>query len=106
LADTEVGRIALATAEQITGSQIKSDLGRPQVVVLACDSMTPGIGVQQHDGPARTLHERFLWRLFDSDYTLYGRYATRLDKAGIGEALAAVNRPVLGPVFNRRGGVA
>ena len=28
----------------------------------------------EFDGPARTLHERFLWRLFGGDYALYERY--------------------------------
>lgn len=57
------------------------------------DAWRPGQGF---DGPAESLYERFLWRLFNGDYTLYERYQPYFsDKAKIGEALSAVNRPVL-----------
>lgn len=92
---TEVGRQAFKAAEEIAGRSIPADLGRPQVVVLSCDCMTPGVRVQEYDGPATTLHERFLWRLFGRDYSLYERYAPHLDKDGLSRALAAVGRPIL-----------
>lgn len=95
LGRTDVGRQALAQADQIAGRTVPADLGRPHVVVLACDSMTPGKGVQEFDGPAQTLHERFLWRLFNKDYALYERYRPFLDKAKLADALKAVGRPVL-----------
>ncbi|MGV8048539.1 hypothetical protein PJP07_30525, partial [Mycobacterium kansasii] len=43
-----------------------------------------------------SLYERFLWRLFSRDYTLFERYQQYWsDKHKIAEALRAVNRPVL-----------
>ena len=52
--------------------------------------------VQELDGPATSLYERFLWRLFSKDYTLYERYLPFFsDKSKIAEALKALNRPVL-----------
>ena len=80
----------------IAGSKIAADLNTPQVVVLACDNMTAGKGVYDLDGPAVTLHERFLWRLFGGDSALYDRYKDHYaDKSKIVDALKAVNRPVL-----------
>ncbi len=93
---TDVGQQAIDLAEKIAGSSIPADLGRPQTVVLACDNMTAGKGVQQYDGPATTLYERFLWRLFGKDYVLYERYQPyHADKSKIVEALKAAGRPVL-----------
>ena len=64
--------------------------------MLACDNMTAGKGVAEYDGPARTLYERFLWRLFGGDNALYLRYKDfNGDKSKIVEALTAVGRPVL-----------
>ena len=58
--------------------------------------MTPGAPIQEFDGPAKSLYERFLWRLFSKDYTLYERYQPFFsDKSKVAEALKAVNRPVL-----------
>jgi hypothetical protein len=93
---TDVGRQAFDEAEQIIGGKIPADLNGPQVVVLACDNMTAGKGVYDYDGPAVTLHERFLWRLFGGDRALYDRYKDHYaDKSKIVDALTAVNRPVL-----------
>lgn len=93
---TDVGREAFALAERIIGGTLAQDLGRPQVVILACDNMTAGKGNPDIDGPARTLHERFLWRLFGGDYNLYRRYQEHYaDKSKLAEALIVVNRPVL-----------
>jgi len=96
LRKTDVGRQAFKEAEQISGGKVAADLDRPQVVVLACDNMTAGAGVYDHDGPATTLHERFLWRLFGGDRALYDRYQPyHADKSKLVDALKAIDRPVL-----------
>lgn len=93
---TDVGGQAFDQAERIVDAKIPADLGKPQVVVLACDNMTAGKGVYDYDGPATTLHERFLWRLFGGDRALYDRYQPyHADKSKLLDALKAVNRPVL-----------
>ena len=96
LATTDIGRAAFAAAAEILDGPPAADLDNPQVVVLACDNMTAGRGVADYDGPARTLYERFLWRLFGGDNALYLRYRDfNGDKSKIVEALTAVGRPVL-----------
>lgn len=96
LGATDVGRAAFDKAAQVLDEQPPTDLNNPVVVVLACDNMTAGKGVAEFDGPAQTLHERFLWRLFGGDNNLYLRYRDGYaDKHRIVEALTAVGRPVL-----------
>lgn len=96
LGKTDIGRQAFAEAETITGQAVAADLARSQVVVLSCDNMTPGKGDDDLDGPAHTLGERFLWRLFSRDYSLYERYRPHTgNKAELAKALRAVGRPVL-----------
>ncbi|MGC4939309.1 DUF499 domain-containing protein [Kribbella sp. DT2] len=96
LFNTELGQGVAARAKAKIGHDLPADLGRPHVVVMPCDNMTPGAGVQEFDGPATNLYERFLWRLFSKDYSLYERYQPYWsDKHKIGEAIRAVNRPVL-----------
>jgi hypothetical protein len=96
LFNTELGHGVAARAKAKMGRDLPVDLGRPHVVVMPCDNMTPGAGVQEFDGPAVSLYERFLWRLFSKDYSLYERYQPYWsDKHKIGEAIRAVNRPVL-----------
>lgn len=93
---TEVGRAVWESAEKIIGSSLPRGLGNPVVVVLSCDNMTAGRGDPDHDGPASSLYERFLWRLFDGDNSLYKRYRPHFaDKAKIAEAIGAIDRPVL-----------
>lgn len=93
---TDVGEAAWATASKIIGGQLPGDLGNPQVVVLSCDNMTPGRGDPAIDGPAVSLYERFLWRLFGGDHSLFKRYQPHFaDKAKIAEAIGAIGRPVL-----------
>ncbi|MEV6987222.1 DUF499 domain-containing protein [Sphaerisporangium sp. NPDC051017] len=93
---TELGQQVADRARAKMGRELLSDLGRPHVVVLPCDNMTPGAGVQEIDGPATSLYERFLWRLFSKDYSLYERYLPFWnDKHKIAEAIHVVNRPVL-----------
>jgi hypothetical protein len=93
---TDLGKAVFAKARDILGRDLPTDLNRPQVVVLPCDNMTPGAPVQEHDGPAVNLYERFLWRLFAKDYALFERYQPYFnDKSKIVEALRAIQRPVL-----------
>jgi Protein of unknown function (DUF499) len=93
---TDVGAAAHAEAEQMVGGTVPADLNHPQVVVLACDNMTAGKSVYDDDGPATTLHERFLWRLFSGDRALYDRYQPdNANKSKLVDAVKAVNRPVL-----------
>ncbi len=96
LSGTDIGRDAFARAAVILDEKPPTDLNNPVVVVLACDNMTAGKGAAEFDGPAQTLHERFLWRLFQGDNNLYLRYRDGYaDKHRIVEALTAVGRPVL-----------
>lgn len=96
LAQTDLGKAVFTRAAGILGRSLPPDLNNPHVVVLPCDNMTPGAPVREMDGPAYNLYERFLWRLFSKDYTLYERYAPYFnDKSKIAEALRALNRPVL-----------
>ena len=93
---TEVGQAVWESAQAIMGGPLPRDLCDPVVVVLSCDNMTAGRGDSDHDGPANTLYERFLWRLFDGDNSLYKRYRPHFgDKAKIAEAIGAIDRPVL-----------
>lgn len=96
LLGTELGKQVAARAKAKIGQPLADDLRSPHVVVLPCDNMTPGASVQEYDGPAVNLYERFLWRLFSKDYSLFERYQPFWsDKHKIAEALRAVNRPVL-----------
>ncbi len=96
LFETELGRAVFARATQKVGRELPKDLGGPHVVVLPCDNMTPGAPVRELDGPASTLYERFLWRLFSKDYALFERFQPFFsDKAKIAEALKTIGRPVL-----------
>jgi len=93
---TDIGEAAFAQGEKIVGGHMAPGLGQPQVVILACDNMTAGKGVAEHDGPAMSLHERFLWRLFGGDAALFKRYQPyHADKLKLVDALMAVGRPVL-----------
>ncbi|KJK51672.1 ATPase AAA [Lentzea aerocolonigenes] len=96
LLTTEVGQRVIERAQARTGRKLAADLGHPHVVVLSCDNMTPGAGVRELDGPAISLYERFLWRLFSKDYALFERYQPFWsDKHKIAEAITAVQRPLL-----------
>lgn len=93
---TQLGTRIAERAKQKLGRELPSDLSSSHIVVLPCDNMTPGAPIQELDGPAKSLYERFLWRLFSKDYTLYERYQPFFsDKSKITEALKAINRPVL-----------
>ncbi|PWU48923.1 AAA family ATPase [Micromonospora globispora] len=95
-ATTDIGKAVHAQARQILGRDLPRHLNQPKVVVLPCDSMTPGAPVKDEDGPAKTLWERFLWRLVGPDYTVYERYAPHFNnKAQIEAAIRSLGRPVL-----------
>lgn len=95
-AKTDVGREVHQRAATILGRDLPANLNSPRVVVLACDSMTPGATVQETDGPGKNLWERFLWRLFDRDYARWEQYQPFFnDKSKVVDALRSVGRPVL-----------
>lgn len=93
-AGTDLGKVVFAQAEQIAGKgAVAEDLGNPVCVVLDCDNPEPRVEV---DGPARTLGERFLWRLFDGANKKWLAYKDHTaSKAKLAEALNDAGRPVL-----------
>ncbi len=97
LAGSDIGSQVMAQATKIAGKdQVAPDLNDPHTVVLCCDNMTPGRGDKSLDGPATTLGERFLWRLFDADHGRWDEYRQDTgNKAMLGEAIQSVGRPVL-----------
>lgn len=96
LAKTDVGKAVFKHAETILGRALPKNLDNPHVVVLPCDNMTPGVTVEEHDGPAKSLYERFLWRLFEGDYSRYDAYREHFSNlAKISEAITSLGRPVL-----------
>lgn len=94
---TDIGRAVAGAAADKLGRPLPDDLGQPLVVVLDLDNGTPGVGRADVDGPyAKTLYEKFLWRLFNGDAAQFTAYRDHWqDKAKIKEALAAQDRPVL-----------
>lgn len=95
-AKTDVGTSVIGEASEILGRPLPPDLNQPHAVVLSCDNMTPGAAVQELDGPAENLYERFLWRLVEKDYPRYEAYRAFFnDKSKISEAISSVGRPVL-----------
>jgi hypothetical protein len=95
-ASTDLGKVVFAEASEIAaGGSLAADLNRPGCVVLSCDNMTPGVPDPSLDGPARTLWERFLWRLFDTNHAKWDEHRKRLDKDAVSKALREADRPVL-----------
>ena len=94
LAKTEIGQKVFAQAVDIAGADnLKEDLGNPACVILDCDNPEPN---EKIDGPAKTLGERFLWRLFDGAYKKWETYKDHTSsKTKLEEALSDVGRPVL-----------
>ena len=94
LAGTDLGEQVLVEARRIAGADALADgLNNPVCVVLDCDNPAPR---EQTDGPAKTLGERFLWRLFDRDYPAWEAHkAHTASKAELAKALASAGRPVL-----------
>lgn len=96
LAKTDVGKAVLSQAEAILNRPLPKNLDNPHVVVLPCDNMTPGASVVEHDGPTKSLYERFLWRLFSGDYSRYTAYREHFSNVSkISEAIRSLDRPVL-----------
>lgn len=95
-ASTDIGKATFAAAAKVAGTSLPKGLNSPKVVVLCCDDMVPGEPKKFEDGPAETLWERVLWRLFDGDMGRIAEFGPHYsDKSTIAEALAAVGRPVL-----------
>lgn len=94
---TDIGRAVGNQAKETLGRDLPADLNGPVVVVLDLDKATPGATKKELDGPfARSLYERFLWRLFSGDANQYNEYREFWsDKDKIGEALESLDRPVL-----------
>lgn len=94
---TDIGEAVAKAAEDKLGKPLPSNLQSPVVVVLDLDNGTPGVLREDVDGPyARTLYEKFLWRLFSGNAELFTTYRAHWqDKAKLKEALAAQDRPVL-----------
>lgn len=94
LKKTELGRQVFEQAYSIAGlGSLAPGLGNPTCVVLDCDNPEPN---EKTDGPAKTLGERFLWRLFDGAYKKWEAYKSHTSsKVRLEEALVDVGRPVL-----------
>ena len=94
LAPTDLGEAVFRSVGRIAGSGVVAgDLGKPRCVVLDCDNPEPR---EKVDGPATTLGERFLWRLFDGAYKKWETYKDHTaNKESLAEALHDVGRPVL-----------
>ena len=94
LAKTDLGSAVFRSVGRIAGSGVVAgDLGRPRCVVLDCDNPEPRDKV---DGPATTLGERCLWRLFEGAYKKWETYKDHTaNKESLAEALHDVGRPVL-----------
>ena len=94
LASTDLGEAVFRSVGRIAGSGVVAgDLGKPRCVVLDCDNPEPR---EKVDGPATTLGERFLWRLFDGAYKKWETYKDHTaNKESLAEALHDVGRPVL-----------
>lgn len=93
-AATELGKMVLTEAEKVAGKgALAKGLGKPRCVVLDCDNPEPRVEV---DGPAKTLGDRFLWRLFDGANKKWLSYKDHTaSKAKLAEAINDVGRPVL-----------
>ena len=91
---TDLGQQIAASAADIAGKGWASGgVGSPVCVVLDCDNTSAG---EEDFGPARSLGERFLWRLFATDYGCYTAFKDHTaNKAKLAEALRTVEGPVL-----------
>lgn len=90
---TELGKKVRAEAEHIAGRSVK--VNGTRLVVLSADNMSPG-KTNPVFGPATTLHERFLWALFEGDKKRYHESRDRgPDKAALRAALESAGSPVL-----------
>lgn len=93
---TDLGKRVMVEAQHLaSGDQVDEGLRQPICVVLSCDNMTPGFPDPSLDGPANTLWERFLWRLFEADHRKWDQLRKRWDKDAVAKALKESGRPVL-----------
>lgn len=93
---TDLGKLVFTEANKVaSGGTVASDLSDPTCVILSCDNMTPGESDPSLDGPAKTLWERFLWRLFDTDHKKWDQHRKRWDKDAVAKALKEAGKPVL-----------
>ncbi|MYB24421.1 MAG: DUF499 domain-containing protein [Acidimicrobiia bacterium] len=94
LAATDLGiEVFHAVGGLVGPGTVAADLGGPRCVVLDCDNPEPR---EKADGPAATLGERFLWRLFAGAYKKWETYKDHVaNKESLAEALADAGRPVL-----------
>ena len=94
LARTDLGSAVFRDVGRIAGpGVVAGDLGKPRCVVLDCDNPEPR---EKVDGPAATLGERFLWRLFEGAYKKWETHKDHTaNKESLAEALHDVGRPVL-----------
>ena len=94
LAHTPLGHQIAEKVVDIAGAgSVAENLNNPLCVVLDCDNTT---ATTEDFGPARSLGERFLWRLFETDYDHYKAYrAHTANKDQLARALRSVERPVL-----------
>jgi len=90
---TEVGAEVLAEAGRLVGTgKVDPGLGGPLVVALPGDQMDPDRPDPELDGGARTLRERFLFRLYQADHD---QWVKDKDTISFENALRKVDRPVL-----------
>ncbi|WP_419845995.1 DUF499 domain-containing protein [Candidatus Poriferisocius sp.] len=92
-AGTELGVQIITEAEKLAGSgTLDPGLGDPVVVALPGDWMDPSRPEPEMFGGARTLREKFLFRLYEGDHD---RWVADKDTISYTDALRAAGRPVL-----------
>lgn len=97
--ESDIGQQVAVEAKQRAATDLV-ELERTRPVVLTADHFSPGVASETF-GPARTLHERFLWTLFAAHGSRQGRELYEhyreagTNKEAIENALRAVDRPVL-----------
>ena len=92
-AATEIGQAVFDEARALVGTgTVSSDLDEPLVVALPGDQMDPDRPDAVIFGGARSLWERFLFRLYQGDHD---RWAKDKDTISYEEALKNAGRPVL-----------
>ena len=90
---TELGAQIVAEAEELAGSgTLDAALGDPIVVALPGDQMDPSRTEPEMFGGARTLWEKFLFRLYEGDHD---RWVAAKDTVSYTDALRSAGRPVL-----------
>lgn len=75
---TPLGKQVRQQAENICGETLEDGLGEPTVVVLPCDEMDPFNPDPDVDNIAKTLGERWLWRLVGGDLPTFKQHREHL----------------------------